>query len=101
MTKFGWDYPPGCHGTPWDEPDPPCEICGEDPYDCICPECPVCHTHGDPRCYLDHGLRRSEEQKFNLEVHQRFWEEENRLTREAEDRDWREWQKYIEQEAKS
>lgn len=75
MGIFGWSYPPGCSGPPWDE-DYPCEVCGEFPDDCICPECPVCNTHGDPACYIDHGLRRTEGQKFNLEVHERNWEED-------------------------
>lgn len=26
---FGWDYPPGCSSVPGDEPDPPCEVCGQ------------------------------------------------------------------------
>jgi len=36
--------------------DPPCEICGKFPEDCICPECPVCGNYGDPKCYQEHGL---------------------------------------------
>lgn len=31
---------------------PVCDICQGDPAnDCICPECPACHAHGDPRCW--------------------------------------------------
>lgn len=31
---------------------PPCEVCGKAPEsDCDCPECPVCATVGDPKCY--------------------------------------------------
>ena len=63
MGIFGWDYPPGCHSVPGDEPDPPCDICGGDPDgDCICPECPECGANGDPICYDQHGLVRSQAQ---------------------------------------
>ena len=40
---FGWSYPPGCGGLPWDD-DQPCEVCGKDVEACICPECPTCGT---------------------------------------------------------
>jgi hypothetical protein len=53
---FGWSYPPGCHSVPGDEPDPPCEICGKDPDDCVCPECPRCGCQGDPQCYAEPDL---------------------------------------------
>lgn len=43
-------------------PDPTCEICGNDPSHCVCPECPVCGLVGDPGCYPGHGLEKSEEQ---------------------------------------
>lgn len=76
MGIFGWSYPPGCSGPP-DDFDGPCEICGEMFDNCECLECPVCESIGDPRCYLEHGMRRTEEQKFNLEVNERLWEEEN------------------------
>lgn len=56
MGIFGWSYPPGCSGTPADEPDPPCGICGGDPSCCACPECPACGTTGDPACESFHGL---------------------------------------------
>lgn len=80
MGIFGWSYPPGCNSVPGDEPDPPCEVCGGDvdlePGDggCICPECPVCGAYGYPHCYISHGLRRTEEQKFSLECNLRKWE---------------------------
>lgn len=48
---FGWDYPPGCSSVPGDEPDPPCEVCGQKLNDCVCPECPVCREIGNPACY--------------------------------------------------
>lgn len=55
MGIFGWSYPPGCSGTPYDE-DYPCEVCGEFEDKCICPECLVCGGIGDPKCYEQHGL---------------------------------------------
>ncbi len=78
--NFGWDYPPGCHSVPGDEPTPPCDICGGDVEEwpgesdgCICPECDICGDYGNPRCYIEHGMRRTEEQRFSLEVHKRLW----------------------------
>ena len=77
MGIFNWSYPPGCNLVPGDEPDPPCEVCGQSPDDCICPECRVCHAHGNPDCYDDlwigggHGMKRSLEQqigKLELEI---------------------------------
>jgi hypothetical protein len=29
----------------------PCECCGRDPAECICPECPICGEQGNPECY--------------------------------------------------
>jgi hypothetical protein len=47
MGVFGWSYPAGCSGTPWDEPDYPeeCPVCGNpntDPEteDWVCPVAP-------------------------------------------------------------
>ena len=58
---FGWSYPPGCSGPP-DIPEGPCEVCGMPLDDCICPECSTCGTQGDPKCYLEHGLVRNQDQ---------------------------------------
>lgn len=33
-----------------------CTICGSDPSECQCPECPKCGVSGDPNCYLNHGM---------------------------------------------
>lgn len=71
---FGWDYPPGVSSLPWDV-DYPCDVCGQYENDCICPECPECSTYGDPYCYIHHGLRRTEEQKFLLECANRDMED--------------------------
>lgn len=76
MKISGWDYPPGCSSTPYDE-DYPCEVCGEEAGNCICPECPVCGGTGDPECYLKHGMQRTEEQRFNFECKERWWKIEN------------------------
>ncbi len=61
MSKFGWSYPPGCSGPP-DEYEGPCRCCGRSCDDCICPECSVCCSVGDPRCYTEHGLAYNDEQ---------------------------------------
>jgi hypothetical protein len=35
--------------------DTPCQVCGQWPDSCICPECPSCGEQGNPRCYEDCG----------------------------------------------
>ena len=47
---FGWSYPPGCGGLPWED-DQPCEVCGKDVDLCICAECKVFGCQGEPQCY--------------------------------------------------
>lgn len=54
---MGWlDY-----GSGWTEKDNPanaderCLLCEEDPVDCLCPECPLCETVGDPACSINGG----------------------------------------------
>lgn len=76
MGIFGWSYPPGCNGTPYDE-NHPCDVCGNIEDDCICPECPVCGDFGNSACYIEHGMKRSDEQKFSLVVNERQWEQEH------------------------
>lgn len=46
----------------YEPPDPRCDVCGNVSDDCVCPECPVCGTPGDPECYTNHGMERTEEQ---------------------------------------
>lgn len=75
MSKFGWSYPPGCNGTPYDE-DHPCDVCGYEAGACICPECPVCGSAGDPLCYKEHGLVLSPEQIENKRKMEEIWEAE-------------------------
>jgi len=60
-SPFGWSYPPGCSGPP-DDNEGPCDVCGNPIDHCICPECPICGSQGDPQCYVNHGLIRSPEQ---------------------------------------
>jgi hypothetical protein len=59
MGIFGGSYPPGCNSVPGDEPSI-CEVCGKDTDSCECPECPTCGKQGNPVCYEEHGLVRSE-----------------------------------------
>lgn len=81
MSITDYYYPP-------DDCDMPCEVCGESPDNCICTECQECGSYGDPECYIEHGLRRTEEQKFNLEIFRRAEEkaaiEENKMWDEYE-----------------
>jgi predicted nucleic acid-binding Zn ribbon protein len=56
------NLPPGCGKLPGEE-EPDCDVCGRPADACLCPECPVCSAHGDPRCYEAHGLVLSEEQQ--------------------------------------
>jgi len=58
--------------------DEPCEMCGNAVDDCICPECPVCSTFGDPSCYHKHGLIVTTGQIGSLTHMQEKWEEEAR-----------------------
>jgi hypothetical protein len=59
---FGWDLPPGVSMSDIDPPEQPCEVCGIEAGNCICPECPQCGSYGDPHCYEKHGLVRTPEQ---------------------------------------
>jgi len=77
MGIFGWSYPPGCSGPPDDEENP-CEVCGEWPDTCICPACSICGDYGNRYCYFQHGMKRTEEQKFLFEINNRMWEDEAR-----------------------
>lgn len=44
MVDFGWSYPPGCDGPPYDD-ERRCQSCGEWTDDCICEECSECGCH--------------------------------------------------------
>jgi hypothetical protein len=59
------NLPPGVTSRMIDEAygvELPCSVCGIDPADCICPECLVCGSQGEPECYQAHGLARSDAQ---------------------------------------
>lgn len=53
-----WNMPPGCNvrDIPGNNADETCEVCGQGLDDCICPECPVCFSVGDPACYADNHI---------------------------------------------
>jgi hypothetical protein len=74
MSVFGWSYPPGCNGTPFDD-DSPCMVCGKFEDECICPECPKCGSVGDLKCYEEHGLVRTQEQIDSLAAAEESWKE--------------------------
>ena len=91
-SMFGWSYPPGCSGTPFDE-DYPCQICGKAVDDCDCPTCPVCDVAGDPFCYEKHGMTYSPkqlaaqeklkvDQKAQYEAEKAWCEQEQKLQAE-------------------
>lgn len=85
-SMFGWSYPPGAANdpnAPYNQGDEPCEVCGNFPDDCICPECPECGDYGNPACYDTtsshyHGLTRTQEQIDSLAQKEKEWEERNR-----------------------
>lgn len=88
MGIFGWSYPPGAANdpnAPWNQQDEPCEVCGEFPDNCICPECPVCTEIGNKDCYEHHGLVRTQEQIDSLAKKEAEWEEKCRRDNEAAD----------------
>jgi hypothetical protein len=62
----GWNMPPGCYRTPWDDPMPPCPMCRTDADWCQCPECPECGAVGDIECYRAGHLEFSEDQIENM-----------------------------------
>jgi hypothetical protein len=64
-NQFGWSLPPGITSLP-EEEEHACAICGRDAASCICPECPVCGTQGDPYCYQHHGISLTDEQVVAL-----------------------------------
>lgn len=70
--------------TPWDDPDPPCDVCGEELDRCICLMCPNCGECGDLYCYSHHGMVISEKQKMNLLWNEALWEDKARTQYLAE-----------------
>ena len=47
-----------CPSAAWDDyyhsQHSHCDVCQNKEELCVCPECPVCHTIGDPACYGTH-----------------------------------------------
>ena len=89
MSIFGWSYPPGAANdpnAPYNQEDLPCDICGQDVDDCICPECPSCGQIGELQCYdgfpagkpNSHGLTRSLGQVVMKADAEKRWAEEAR-----------------------
>lgn len=62
----GYNLPPGVSLRDIDPPEQPCAVCGFGTDNCICPECPKCQTYGDPVCYEEHGLRRTDAQRIGF-----------------------------------
>jgi hypothetical protein len=60
----GWNMPPGCNvrDIPGCGDDFPCDCCGRDPADCICPECVVCGEQGNEKCYKSGHLEFNKQQ---------------------------------------
>lgn len=89
MGIFGWDLPPGCSQADVDaamgvDYEGTCKVCAglidfpEERDGCICPECEECGEWGDPICYEEHGLVKSEEQIEQYENLTAKWEEQDR-----------------------
>lgn len=81
MSIFGWSYPPGAANDPFapynQTDDGPCAVCGQPVDDCVCPECPVCTSQGNPACYQHHGMVRSFAQVALLAEAERQWAEDD------------------------
>jgi len=58
-----------------------CDVCGNSIDNCICPECPVCGSSGDPKCYPAH-MTKSGEQIESYARNLALWEEQNRIENE-------------------
>ena len=76
MGKFGWSLPPGVTTLPGEE-ECPCDVCGKGEYDCICDECLVCGTAGDPERYKSHGMVKTQAQIDSYDRLQEFLEAED------------------------
>jgi len=103
MGIFGWSLPPGCtqahidaaYGT-----EQPCDVCGYDVDDCVCPECPTCGTQGAPECYVTHGMVRSQAQLDGFaarEIERDRQEREGEATSRAEAEYWASPQRKVEE----
>lgn len=62
-----------------------CSVCLLSNGDCICPECPNCHSRGRPECYKEHTLKLTRNQLLNREnaklddLTQKVYEQNERL----------------------
>lgn len=65
---FGWSLPPGCGTLPGE--DDYCEVCEREAGDCICPECPVCGVAGDPDCYVNGHMAKTDRSEDIRELYQ-------------------------------
>lgn len=103
MSIFGWSYPPGCNGTPFDDDDETCEVCGARDLDkCVCPTCRECGQQGDPACYYE--LANSKGIYRRNPPHRHMTAEQHRARGEAEVREKKEaeyWDARAEQEAQA
>jgi hypothetical protein len=82
MSKFGWSYPPGAANdpnAPWNQVDPPCDVCKRPADDCICDECPECGATGDPQCYMELSPHGAENHNMELRIAQHISRAEARI----------------------
>ena len=86
------------HSTPYDEPGPPCGVCGNDFDHCICPDCLMCGIAGDPECYgiTGHGLFLTIEQAESLAAKEDEWDNANTDILNQENESQRLWVEYCE-----
>lgn len=80
----------------------PCQCCGKQIDDCICPECPECGEVGNPDCYEQHGMKYSQEQVDSYEAAILEQAEADKSAQEAADSycEQLQWEKDHEQEIK-
>ena len=84
---FGSSYPPGAANdpnAPYNQEDPPCEVCGGFDDKCICPECSVCQEFGNPKCYVEHGLKKTDAQITQREALEEKWAKQQQQEAEME-----------------
>lgn len=83
MSAFGWSYPPGCNGTPFDDYDETCAVCRK--VNCVCPRCRQCGIAGDPDCYHELVTAPAEGHRhMSAEQHRARAETEAQEKKEAE-----------------
>jgi len=68
--------------------DTQCTLCGQSTPNCICPQCPICLSYGDPLCYLPYPYGHSlPYNRIQLRHHQ-IALQEAALAQSREDRYW-------------